>query len=76
MSNTKRVLFVDDDASLGKMFVDLLSGAGYDARICETGAAALQQVSLFHPHLVLLDIGAGHFRIGGFAQNQECPIDS
>lgn len=57
MLSSKRVLFVDDDAALGKMFVDLLSHSGYDARTSETGAAALRQIAEFHPRLVLLDIG-------------------
>jgi DNA-binding response OmpR family regulator len=57
MRNAKRVLFVDDDASVCKMFVDLLSHSGYEARMSETGAAALQQIAEFRPNLVLLDIG-------------------
>ena len=57
MPNAKRVLFVDDDASVCKMFVDLLSHSGYEARMSETGAAALQQIAEFRPNLVLLDIG-------------------
>jgi two-component system response regulator HydG len=56
MLSTKRVLFVDDDASVCKMFVDLLSHSGYEARTSETGAAALQQIAEFRPNLVLLDI--------------------
>ena len=55
--NTRRVLFVDDDAALGKMFADFLSASGYHARTTETGAEALQQLGEFEPHLVVLDIG-------------------
>jgi DNA-binding response OmpR family regulator len=51
------VLLVDDDAALSKMFADFLSASGYDARITETGAEALQQLAEFQPHLVVLDIG-------------------
>ena len=55
--NTRRVLFVDDDAALGKMFADFLSASGYHARTTVTGAEALQQLGEFQPHLVVLDIG-------------------
>jgi DNA-binding response OmpR family regulator len=55
--HTRRVLFVDDDAALGKMFVDFLSASGYHARTTETGAEALQQLGEFQPHVVVLDIG-------------------
>jgi len=54
---TRRVLFVDDDAALGKMFADFLSASGYHARTAVTGAEALQQLGEFQPHLVVLDIG-------------------
>ena len=53
----RRVLFVDDDAALGKMFADFLTASGYHARTTVTGAEALQQLGEFQPHLVVLDIG-------------------
>ena len=56
-TNTRRVLFVDDDAALGKMFADFLSASGYHTRVAVTGAEALQQLGEFQPHLVVLDIG-------------------
>jgi len=55
--NTRRVLFVDDDAALGKMFADFLCDSGYHARTTETGAEALQLLVEFQPQLVVLDIG-------------------
>lgn len=55
--NTRRVLFVDDDAALGKMFADFLCDSGYHARTTETGAEALRQLVEFQPQLVVLDIG-------------------
>ena len=55
--NTRRVLFVDDDAALCKMFTDFLSASGYHARTTTTGTEALQQLAEFQPHLVVLDIG-------------------
>jgi len=54
---TRRVLFVDDDAALGKMFSDFLSDSGYEVRTTETGSEALQQLVEFQPHLIVLDIG-------------------
>ena len=55
--NARRVLFVDDDALLGKMFGNFLANSGYETRATENGAAALKQVVEFQPHLVVLDIG-------------------
>jgi len=55
--NARRVLLVDDDAALGKMFADFLCDSGYHARTTETSAEALQQLVEFQPHLVVLDIG-------------------
>jgi len=55
--NAKRVLLVDDDALLSKMFGDFLANSGYETRASENGAAALEQVIEFQPHLVVLDIG-------------------
>ena len=55
--NTRRVLLVDDDAALGKMFADFLLGSGYHARTIATGAEALRELAEFQPHLVVLDIG-------------------
>jgi len=55
--NSRRVLLVDDDASLGKAFGQFLSNSGYETVASETGAGALQQVNEFQPHLVVLDIG-------------------
>ena len=52
----RRVLFVDDDAALGKMFADFLTASGYHARTTVTGAEALRQLGEFQPHLVVLDI--------------------
>src|SRR5258706_402175 len=55
--NTRRVLFVDDDAALGKMFADFLCDSGYHARTSETGGEALKELVEFQPQLVVLDIG-------------------
>jgi DNA-binding response OmpR family regulator len=62
--NARRVLFVDDDVALGKMFADFLSASGYHVRKLspfptptETGAETLRQLGEFQPHLVVLDIG-------------------
>jgi DNA-binding response OmpR family regulator len=57
MLNQKRVLFVDDDASLGKMFAAFLCDSGYHARTIETGAEASRELVEFQPHVVVLDIG-------------------
>lgn len=54
---TRRVLFVGDDAALGKMVSDFLSDSGYEVRTTETGYEAVQQLVEFQPHLIVLDIG-------------------
>jgi len=56
-TKAKRVLLVDDDASLCKVFGEFLCTFGYQTGVSETGAGALRQVVGFQPHLVVLDIG-------------------
>jgi DNA-binding response OmpR family regulator len=52
----KRILVVEDDASLGRVIVDNLGFEGFDAQIAVDGAAALRLASEYRPDLVILDV--------------------
>ena len=52
----RRILVVDDQASLRGVLEVALSEAGADVRTAPDGAAALEMVRLFTPDLVLLDL--------------------
>jgi CheY-like chemotaxis protein len=50
------VLVVDDSEAIGKMVVQVLERAGYEARWVRTGAAALAAAKERTPQVVLLDL--------------------
>lgn len=52
-----RVLIVDDNQDAGEILTLLLAADGHVARWAPDGAAALELVTDWSPHLVLLDIG-------------------
>lgn len=52
-----RVLLVDDDYAVTDSMAMLLELKGYTVCIANTGHAALEQVPVFRPQIVLLDIG-------------------
>lgn len=51
-----RVLVADDEAPIAELLRRMLSKEGYSVRIVNDGEAALEAVSEFKPHLVLLDV--------------------
>ncbi len=53
---TARVLVVDDEAQLRRALTRSLEGHGYSVREAEDGSAALQEIELFRPDVVLLDL--------------------
>jgi DNA-binding response OmpR family regulator len=53
----ERVLVVEDDRSIGQGLVQALRDAEYDAVLTETGGAALAELDVVAPDLVLLDLG-------------------
>ncbi len=55
MSN-KKIIIVDDDASILELFRDVLQGHGYEVDTFTRGWEALQSISRDHPDLVILDI--------------------
>ena len=56
MTQTVRVLIVEDDDSIRDLVDLVLSSAGYEILTATDGAAALQVVGTIHPDLVLLDM--------------------
>ena len=51
-----RVLIVDDDPALAEMLSIVLSGEGFDSRVCDRGDRAMGEVRAYQPDVVLLDI--------------------
>ncbi len=52
----KRVLVVDDDTDIREVVSDLLESVGYDVARAENGLAALREMRLHLPDLVILDL--------------------
>lgn len=53
----ERVLYVEDDPDIRAVAeLALVDVGGFEARLCESGQQALEQVDEFHPDLVLLDV--------------------
>jgi two-component system CheB/CheR fusion protein len=56
----RRVLVVDDNRDIAETMAMVLEFCGHDVRTANSGAAALEVVRTFTPHLALLDIGLPH----------------
>jgi two-component system response regulator AtoC len=57
LADTSRaVLVVDDDADIRELLKDLLTDAGYKARVAKTGGEALEAVAKDLPDLVMMDV--------------------
>jgi two-component system, OmpR family, response regulator len=54
---TARVLIIEDDPDVAKFERVMLTRAGYDARVAESGREGLDLVRDYRPDVVLLDIG-------------------
>ena len=52
----ERVLVVDDESKIGVILNALLTKAGYDVKIVQSGRAALEVYPVFQPSVVLLDL--------------------
>jgi len=57
MSDTVRVLIVDDLEDAAQALAELLELNGYQAQVARSGEQALELARSFAPHCVLLDIG-------------------
>ena len=51
-----RVLVVDDEPEACKALKEFLSLKGYEVQTALDGATALEEVNVFKPHIVLLDM--------------------
>ena len=51
-----RILIIEDDVVIQTQLRNLLTGNGYEAVTINDFPVAMEQVKLFHPHLILLDI--------------------
>jgi CheY-like chemotaxis protein len=52
-----RILVVDDSPYVADATARLITVCGYETRVAYSGREALEQVSAFLPHMVLMDIG-------------------
>jgi CheY-like chemotaxis protein len=57
VSNSCRVLIVDDNADSADLLAFVLARAGYELRVAGTPAAALALADEFCPQIALIDIG-------------------
>jgi DNA-binding response OmpR family regulator len=55
VSETRKVLIVDDEPNIVTALEFLLRRSGYDVRLASNGAEALEQVDAYKPDVVLLD---------------------
>jgi DNA-binding response OmpR family regulator len=56
VSESRKVLIVDDEPNIVTALEFLLRRSGYDVRLATNGAEALQQVDAYRPDVVLLDV--------------------
>ncbi len=56
MAVSERLLVVDDEPKIGVILNALLTKAGYDVKIVQSGQAALEVFPVFQPSVVLLDL--------------------
>lgn len=56
MNNKLKVLIVDDDIHIAELISLYLNKEGYETREVHNGRKAVEEFSIFSPHLVLLDI--------------------
>jgi PAS domain S-box-containing protein len=54
---SRRVLIADDNHDAGISLSMLLQSMGHDTRVVHDGIEALEEAELFHPDIVLLDLG-------------------
>jgi DNA-binding response OmpR family regulator len=52
----KRILAIDDDASVGDFYQHSLKALGYDARVASSARSAKESILLHRPDLILMDI--------------------
>jgi two-component system, OmpR family, KDP operon response regulator KdpE len=60
-SNGARILVVDDEKQIRRMLNTALTGFGYAIAEASSGREGLNQTAIFHPDLVILDLGLPDF---------------
>lgn len=65
VSKSKKVLIIEDDRTLSKLYHAKLSKSGYTVEVALDGEEGLQKVDEFNPEIILLDIIIP--KIDGFA---------
>ena len=53
---SRRILVVDDDASIRETFVDHLAASGYEVSAVDSAERALGRIADFDPSLVITDV--------------------
>ena len=69
----RRVLCTDRDTSVAESLVRSIRLAGFDARACADGVAALVEVTEFRPHACILDLetpGIGGHELAQWVRSQ------
>ena len=51
-----RILVVEDEREVGRVFADFLEQIGHQAEVVETAEAALERMGAEVPHAILLDV--------------------
>jgi DNA-binding response OmpR family regulator len=70
----RRILIVEDDADLRRVFRFALAVHGYNVIEAENGLHALRALELEPPDLVILDLGLP--MVSGYAVLEECALQS
>jgi two-component system, OmpR family, KDP operon response regulator KdpE len=60
-SDGARILVVDDEKQIRRMLKTALTGFGYDVAEASSGHEGLNQTAIFHPDLIILDLGLPDF---------------
>jgi two-component system KDP operon response regulator KdpE len=56
-SEGTRILVIDDEKQIRRMLKTTLTGYGYDIAEAPSGQEGLNQTAIFHPDLIILDLG-------------------
>jgi two-component system KDP operon response regulator KdpE len=60
-SDGARILVIDDEKQIRRMLETALTGFGYDVAEASSGHEGLKQTAIFHPDLIILDLGLPDF---------------
>jgi DNA-binding response OmpR family regulator len=60
----KRILAVEDDRDILELYAYIFNEAGYEVATSSTGKDLAQQIGIFHPALVVLDVDLGELNGG------------